>query len=452
MTQMEINAIKVCEILKNNGFEAYFVGGCVRDKLMDKACHDIDITTNAQPVDVQRIFPRHIDTGLQHGTVTVRIEEDFYEVTTYRIDGKYEDGRHPDEVTFVTDVTEDLARRDFTMNAIAFDPITEVFVDPFNGLIDIKNGVVRCVGTALDRFMEDPLRVLRAMRFAIKFGFVIDEKTKQAMHNEVLLKKLGSCISKERITEELRKMLTSGQPIHDIFMEFSDIVGIIIPEMIPCVNAPHNSIWHKHDIYDHILYVVDGCKTTKFEIKLAALLHDIGKPDCRTTDEKGDHFKGHPQRSVEIAKEIFEKDLRLSNKEVEDILTLIDIHDITLDLHKHYIRRLLIKVGEPILRDFLILKQADIDDHNEPVDEDGIKKSLAIKFETFKPLVDVVIEESKTLKVTDLEVKGTDIITEFNIKPSPKIGQILRSLFEAVVEDKVVNEKAALLQFARTIV
>ena len=446
------NAIKVCEILKKNGFEAYFVGGCVRDKKMRKEAHDIDITTNASPEQIQKIFPRHINTGLQHGTVTVRIEEDFYEVTTYRIDGKYEDGRHPEEVTFVKDVKEDLARRDFTINAIAYDPITNKYVDPFGGLIDIKGKTIKCVGKAIDRFNEDPLRVLRAMRFAIKLGFSIDPDTKEAMHNKKLLKKLSECISKERVTEELRKMLTCGNPVRFIFSEFSDIIGTIIPEMIPCFDAPHNSVWHKHDIYDHILHVVDGCKSNKFEIKLAALLHDIGKPACRTTDEKGDHFKGHPQKSVEIAKEIFEKDLRLSNKETEDILTLIDIHDITLEVRKHYIRKLLIRVGEPLLRDFLILKQSDIDDHRTPRLKIYRGKSLKVKFKDFKELTAIVIEESKTLKVTDLEVKGTDIINEFNIKPGPQIGQILRDLFDAVVEDKVENDKTQLLKFASTLV
>ena len=235
MDKMLENAIKVSEVLINNGYEAFLVGGFVRDSIMGRDAKDIDITTNALPEDVQKLFTSHIDTGLKHGTVSVRTNKDseFYEVTTYRIDGKYDDGRHPDTVTFTLSLEDDLSRRDFTMNAIAKNPVTGEYVDPFNGRDDLANGIVRCVGDAKQRFMEDPLRVLRAMRFAIKYGFAIEDSTKVAMHDIEVLDRLDECISKERITDELRKMLVCGNPIHDIFMEFSDIVCVIIPEMTP---------------------------------------------------------------------------------------------------------------------------------------------------------------------------------------------------------------------------
>ena len=325
------DAIEVVKRIKKNNFEAYFVGGYVRDFLMNKEPKDIDITTNALPSEVQNMFKSHVDTGLKHGTVSVRPNKDseLFEVTTYRVDGKYDDGRHPNEVVFTPSLIEDLARRDFTMNAIALDPIEDTIIDPFNGYTDIQDKVVRCVGEAKQRFMEDPLRVLRAMRFAIKYGFDIEESTKSAMHDKEVLSKLDRCISKERITDELRKMLTCGNLIRPIFIEFSDIISVIIPEMIPCIGAPHNNRWHPHDIYEHILYVVDGCKSNKFEIKLAALLHDIGKPASRVHDDvyNCDHFYGHPKVSFEISKKIFENDLRVSLREKERVLGLVLHHD-----------------------------------------------------------------------------------------------------------------------------
>lgn len=454
MTNMIENGIKVCEIIKNNGFEAYFVGGCIRDMKMNTEMKDVDITTNATPEDIHNMFNSYIDTGIDHGTVSVRVDKDsdFYEVTTYRIDGKYDDGRHPNEVIFTPSLTEDLARRDFTMNAIAYDPITNITVDPFNGEQDIKDRIVRCVGNAKSRFMEDPLRVLRAMRFAIKYRFNISSNTKEAMHDREVLNRLAECISKERITDELRKMLTCGQPIHDIFVEFMDVIGIIIPEMILCFNAPHNNVWHKHDIYEHILYVVDGCNTNKFEIKLAALLHDIGKPACRTSEDGRDHFYGHPEVSVEIARDIFNKDLVISNKEKAHILTLIEKHDIYInDTHKG-MTRLLSETSEEFMRDWLILKWADLDDHKAPAGKENILEDTIRRYNNFKNNLDTIIAEANALKVTDLKINGRDIMEMFNIKPGPEIGRILKQLFEDVLDEKCVNEREALLERVKTLV
>lgn len=455
MDKMLENAIKVSEVLIKNGFEAYLVGGFVRDSIMGRDAKDIDITTNALPEQVQRLFNSHIDTGLKHGTVSVRVDKDsdFYEVTTYRIDGKYDDGRHPDTVTFTPSLKEDLARRDFTMNAIAKNPVTNEFVDPFNGRKDLANGIVRCVGDAKQRFMEDPLRVLRAMRFAIKYGFTIEDSTKVAMHDTEVLKRLDECISKERITDELRKMLVSGNPIREIFTEFSDIVGVIIPEMKPCIGAPHNSRWHPHDIYEHILYVVDGCKSNKFEIKLAALLHDIGKPASRIHDDEYncDHFYGHQLVSVDIAREVFEKDLRLSVRERERVIGLILHHDDTISPEYKHIRRFIVNTSEELVRDWIFLKEADIMDHRCPVGEEDAWNDMLQRFELFKKNIDIVVEQENAFKITDLEVGGKDIIDLLNIKPGPLVGQILKSLFDAVIDEQVKNERTALLELAKTL-
>lgn len=455
MNKMLDNAINVARILITNKYEAYFVGGCVRDSIMNLPPHDIDITTNALPSDVQRIFPMHINTGLAHGTVSVKPikESEFYEVTTYRIDGKYDDGRHPDKVIFTPSLEEDLARRDFTINAIAKNPLTNEFVDPFNGRDDIANKTIRCVGDAKSRFMEDPLRVLRAMRFAIKLGFTIEDNTKAAMHDSEVLAKLDECISKERITEELRKMLTCGNPIREIFTEFSDIVGVIIPEMIPCINAPHNSRWHKHDIYEHILYVTDGCETNKFEIKLAALLHDIGKPASRTHDEDGirDHFYGHPAVSHDMSVEVIKNDLRLSNEEKHRVLTLVLHHDDDIVANNKSVRRFVINTNESIVRDWLILKKADMEDHKCATGEEEKWNAKWNNFNALESVLDNVMEEETAFKITDLAINGNDLINILQIKPGPTIGIILRDLFDAVVDERIANTRDELLNFARSL-
>lgn len=455
MNKMLDNAINVARILITNKYEAYFVGGCVRDSIMNLPPHDIDITTNALPEDVQKLFTSHIDTGLKHGTVSVRTNKDseFYEVTTYRIDGKYDDGRHPDKVIFTPSLEEDLARRDFTINAIAKNPLTNEFVDPFHGRDDIANKTIRCVGDAKSRFMEDPLRVLRAMRFAIKLGFTIEDSTKAAMHDPEVLAKLDECISKERITEELRKMLTCGNPIREIFTEFSDIVGVIIPEMIPCINAPHNSRWHKHDIYEHMLYVTDGCETNKFEIKLAALLHDIGKPASRTHDEDGirDHFYGHPTVSHDILVEVIKNDLRLSNEEKYRVLALVLHHDDDIVANNKAVRRFVINTDESIVRDWLILKKADMADHKCATGEEEKWNAKWNNFYAIEPVLNNVMEEETAFKITDLAINGNDLINTLQIKPGPTIGIILRDLFEAVVDERIANTREELLDFAKSL-
>lgn len=454
MTMLE-NAMEVVKMIRDEHFEAYFVGGYVRDFLMHKDPKDIDITTNALPEQIQKIFKSHVDTGLQHGTVSVRPNKDseLFEVTTYRVDGKYDDGRHPSEVTFTPSLEEDLARRDFTMNAITMNPLDCSLTDPFHGYDDIQSKIVRCVGDAKQRFMEDPLRVLRAMRFAIKYGFTIEDSTKTAMHDTDVLAKLDECISKERITDELRKMLTCGNSIRDIFMEFSDIVGVIIPEMIPCIGAPHNSRWHPHDIYDHILHVVDGCNSNKFEIKLAALLHDIGKPFSRVHDDEYncDHFYGHQLVSVEIARDVIAKDLRISTRERERVLGLILHHDDHISPEYKHIRRFIVNTSEDLVRDWIFLKEADIMDHRCPAGEEDTWNDMLQRFELFKKNIDIVVEQENAFKITDLAVGGKDIIDLLNIKPGPIVGQILKGLFEAVIDEQVENERNALLELAKTL-
>lgn len=447
---MNIIANNICKKLIDAGFKAYFVGGCVRDYFMDTIPHDIDITTDATPDKIQELFPNHVNTGIKHGTVSVRLgNNELFEVTTFRVDGKYDDGRHPDNVIFVCNVEDDLARRDFTINAIAYNPITKELVDPFNGKNDIKNKMIRAVGNAKDRFMEDPLRILRAMRFAIRFGFIIEPNTAVAMHDTEVLARLGECISKERITEELRKMLTCNKPVHNIFMEFSDVLNTLFPDMIP-MHTPHNSPWHKHDIFEHSICVIDACNTERFDIKLAAMFHDIGKPACRTIDENDptiNHFKGHPSKSVDICKIVFNRDLRLSNKEKETILSLISIHDIVINPSDKNIRKMIINYGEDVVRAWIILKGADLSDHISPADKIDKFDNALERFNNFKQNIDSVINNMNAFTIKDLAINGSDIMNIFGIPAGPIIGDILNVLFDAVTNEIVSNNKQNLLNF-----
>lgn len=447
------HGIEICRELNKHGFDAHFVGGCIRDMKMNTQMKDIDITTNADPEEVQRIFPSHINTGLTHGTVSVRLDKDscFYEVTTYRIDGKYDDGRHPDKVIFTNSLKQDLARRDFTMNAIAFDPITETTVDPFNGEQDIKNKLIRCVGNPKNRFMEDPLRVLRAMRFAIKYGFDIEEGTKSAMHDSEVIEKLVECISKERITTELSNMLTSGKPVHDIFMEFSDVISALFPDFKKMVNAPHNNPWHIHDLYEHCVCVIDACETNRFDIKLAAMFHDIGKPDCRTHDEVTgfDHFYKHPFRSHDICEVAFERDLRLSNKDRDNALTLVAIHDIEVKITDNSIRRMIVNYGEDLVRAWLILKKADVSDHIVAPGREKSWENLKQRLNHFTERLDSVLSNMNAFAIRDLAIGGNDVMRILNLKPGPEVGKVLNKLFESVLNNELPNEKTALEQRVR---
>lgn len=307
--------------LQNEGFSAYVVGGCVRDSLLGLEPKDWDICTSAKPEEMKEYFTRcsvrTIDTGLQHGTITVDLERNGkFEVTTYRVDGNYSDSRHPDSVEFVDDIEQDLSRRDFTINAMAYN--TTVIVDPFSGQEDLKNGLIRCVGNPDDRFGEDALRILRAMRFASTYGFSIEEATAKSIHkNKDKLKNIAA----ERIQTELCKMLC-GKGILNILIEYSDVIATIIPELEPCIGFDQNNRFHEFTIYDHIAHSVANYEATDAVVNMSLLLHDIGKPCCYTEDEKGGHFYGHGVHSRDLAEKALNR-LRFDNKSKNDILEQI---------------------------------------------------------------------------------------------------------------------------------
>ena len=300
------NANLILKALCESGYEAYFVGGCVRDFLMNRPCNDFDITTSAQPLEIEEALSRkgirYFETGLKHGTVTAVLDGEAFEITTYRTDGEYLDARHPENVVFVSDLSEDLSRRDFSINALAYNA-KDGIVDKFGGIDDIKNGIIRTVGNPDKRFNEDALRIMRALRFASTLGFEIESETAVSVHkNAELLKN----ISAERIYSELMKLLL-GVNCEKILLEFKDVIGVIIPELIPCFSCEQNTKWHLYDVYTHIVKSVECCENKDY-LRLAVLLHDIGKPQCKTTDSKGvDHFFGHPQKSVEIASQVLRR-------------------------------------------------------------------------------------------------------------------------------------------------
>ena len=450
--QMFENGKKVVKKLHENGHAAYFVGGCVRDVLMGKKPKDIDVTTNAFPWEVQKLFPRHVDTGLKHGTVTVMENGEGFEVTTYRIDGKYEDGRHPTEVTYTTSLTEDLSRRDFTMNAIAYDPITEEYSDPFHGREDIQNGIIRAVGSPKARFMEDPLRVMRGLRFSIKYGFMIEENTKKAMLDPEVLQKLSDCISKERITEEMRKILTCGNPVRDRFMEFQDIIKTILPEITPCIGRNQNNAWHKHDVYEHTLCVIDACDTNSFEVKMAALLHDVGKPASQVKGDDGfDHFYGHPLIGRKMSEEILEKDFRVSKREKDRILDLVEFHDMEIRPEPKNVRKRLNQFGEEFLRQWHVLKGADLSDHVCPPGKENMRMDTMSRYQAYLPALDEVLTKESAFKISDLAINGKDVMDHLGIKPGPEVGKLLSQALNDCMEEKVSNDRDDLLTYVKNL-
>lgn len=440
------NAIRVIKALNNSGYEAYLVGGCVRDMLMGIEPHDWDICTNATTDETKRVMKENkiytFDSGIKHGTITAVINEENYEITTYRSEADYSDGRHPDKVEFILDIHEDLKRRDFTINAMAYNPLTDELIDDFNGNLDLQNKIIRAVGNASERFDEDSLRILRALRFAIKYQFNIDEYTSLSMHRQ---RGLLVNISKERITDEVRKMLTSGKPIKVHFMEYKDIIGTIIPEIIPCFGLNQNNKYHKHDVYEHTLYVVDYCDTTKFEIKLAALLHDIGKPKAYVEDNEGwGHFYGHPEISYEISQNILRNDFRLSTEQLERILELIKYHDMEVTSTKASVKKALNKHGIDFMYDWFILKQADMDDHIYP----NKNCHYIIDISGINARIQQILDEQSCFSLKDLSVNGKDIMYSLGLKPGKQVGFILNTLLDEVINDNITNEKDVLLSRA----
>lgn len=441
MIQIQIpeKAKYIIETIQNAGFEAYVVGGCVRDSILGRCPEDWDITTSARPEQVKQLFRRTIDTGIQHGTVTVMLDKEGFEVTTYRVDGKYEDSRHPKEVTFTPNLEEDLKRRDFTINAMAYNE-TEGLIDIFGGLKDIEAKLIRCVGNPEERFGEDALRIMRAIRFSAQLGYEIHEDT------EAAIRKLAPTLQKisaERIQVELTKLLVSPHP--DTLREAYDmgVTKVILPEFDAMMETPQKHKHHKYNVGEHTLHALIEIAPEK-NLRYAMLLHDIGKPATLTVDEDGiTHFYGHPAVGEEMARKILRR-LRFDNDTVAVVTRLVRYHDygnaVIPDLR--IVRRAVNKIGEDIFPLLFPVKRADI-----LAQSDYLRTEKLENLELWKKLYQEMLEKKQCVSLKTLAVTGRDLI-DTGMKPGRELGEMLQQLLELVLEHPEQNTREQLLEKA----
>ena len=428
----QVNSI--LESLQKSGYEAYVVGGCVRDALLGREPNDWDITTSALPMEVKSVFPRTIDTGLQHGTVTVMIGGTGYEVTTFRVDGVYEDGRHPKEVTFTPSLREDLKRRDFTINAMAYNNESGL-VDLFGGRQDLENGIVRAVGDPVQRFTEDALRIMRAIRFSAQLGYEIDPETLRAA--SALAPNLRR-ISSERIRDELEKTLLSERPELLRTAWAAGITKEFIPEFDRCMETDQINPHHCYTVGEHILKGVSLVRRDRI-LRLTMFLHDIAKPICHTVDEEGiDHFRGHAEVGFNLTKTILQR-LKYDNATIRKVTTLVKYHDTQIRLTEPSVRKAVVMTGADLFPLLLEVKQADFLAQSTYQREEKQEK-----FDTLRGIYERIIERGDCLSLKKLAVNGSDLI-ETGLKPGREVGNILALMFEDVLNVPEHNNKEYLL-------
>lgn len=430
---------KALKILNEYGYEGYLVGGCVRDILMGRKPYDFDLTTNATPEKIKEIFADYhvIATGLKHGTVTVIIEGESIEITTYRIDGEYEDNRHPKSVYFTSDIKDDLARRDFTINAMAYNEEAGL-VDLFGGRQHIENKIISCVGDADRRFCEDGLRILRALRFAAVLGFDIEKKTALSiLKNKELLKN----IAVERIYSEFTKLIC-GSSAKEILLDFYEVFCVFIPEILPMVNFNQNNKHHCYDVYVHTLTVLDSIKPDK-NLRLAALFHDIGKPHCYTEDKKGTgHFYGHSKISSEITRKILKR-LKVDNDTLNTVQNLVLDHDRSMGESEQSLKRFLSGCSKDHALELMKLKKADV------MGKDPKYLGRIEIIENYEKAIEKIYAENECLSLKSLNINGKDI-QKIGAKGAA-IGKILKMLLSDVIDGKIENKKPHLMSEARKI-
>ena len=435
---------KMYEFFEHSGFEAYLVGGAVRDMLMNKPASDWDVATNATPQEVTAIFKKVIPTGIEHGTVTVIFMGEHIEVTTFRTETDYSDGRHPDCVAYAATIEEDLSRRDFTMNAIAANLKNGELIDPFGGMNDINNRLIRAVGNPLERFSEDGLRPVRAVRFASQLGFEIEEKTLEAVSLKLDVTKK---IAVERFHDELLKLLKSDVPSVGLkLMEKTGIMSIFIPELSACRNVEQKG-FHNFDVLDHLFYSCDGTDKNNADVRLAALFHDVGKPAVRALGKDGVYtFYQHEAVSAEMTQKILDR-LHFSKQTSNYVCHLIAQHMFFYEPHwtDAAVRRFLVRIKfreyENVLGDLFELRRGDLFGMSR-VETDG--KSLL----EFQKRIEKELEKEGALTLKDLAVNGRDLI-ESGIPAGKKLGVILNELLETVLEDPAMNTKEKLLVVAK---
>lgn len=424
----------ILHTLQEAGYEAYAVGGCIRDSLLGRRPDDWDITTSAKPQETKALFGKTIDTGIQHGTVTVMRHGRGYEVTTYRVDGEYEDGRHPKEVTFTASLKEDLRRRDFTVNAMAYNE-KDGLVDLFGGRQDLEQKIIRCVGEANERFEEDALRIMRAVRFSAQLGFSIEERTKEAIRGHA--EKLRQ-VSAERIQVELTKLVISPNPDFLRIAWETGITAVVLPEFDRLMEQPQNNPHHCFSVGEHTLHAMQAVRPDKC-LRLCLLLHDVAKPDCLTTDAEGiDHFHGHAQKGERMAAQILKR-LRYDNHTTELVSRLVKWHDVAIAPEKKAVRRAASRMGKELFPLILEVKAADL-----AAQSDYQRAEKREWLERLRSLYEEIEREGDCLTIKDLAVNGRDLI-QAGITPGPQLGLALQQLLEIVLEDPEKNTREYLL-------
>ena len=427
-------ALICIKTLEQAGFEAYAVGGCVRDALLGLTPHDYDLCTNALPEDIARLFDRYtlVRSGEKHGTIGVVMGKEVLEITTFRTEGGYQDSRHPDWVRFVTHIEEDLARRDFTVNAMAYNP-NRGYIDPFGGQRDLQDRILRTVGNPRERFSEDALRILRGVRFAVRYGLTPEEETLQAMKD---MAPAMDKLARERVFDELCKLLplVSARDL----LNYAQVLTQVVPVLAPSVGFLQHSPYHAYDVYTHIAHVVEATPQ-KLSLRWAALLHDCGKPACFIQDENGrGHFNGHAQVGAQMAAEVLTQ-LKAPTALREAVVFLVAHHMAFMEPDKRLMRRRLGKYGQEALLDLLTLQEADFNSKGM-----GEKTDL---FQTLRKLLEEVLAEQACLTVKDLHIDGRDL-QRIGFPPGPKLGECLDFLLAQVQDELLSNEPVALLAAA----
>ena len=440
------NAFRVCECLNDSGYEAWLVGGAVRDSIMGKEAHDWDIATNAKPEEVIRIFSRVIETGIKHGTVTVMMNGEGFEVTTYRGEGTYSDGRRPDDVQFLNTIEEDLARRDFTINAIAYDPIKYVFRDPFLGRNDIDACLIRAVGNPHKRFSEDGLRVLRAARFAATLRFEIELETYQAINPSL---KSYIKVSAERVRDEWMKIMSAREPsVAFKIMAETGMLEVTVPEMVPMFNCTQNK-YHAYDVWVHTLEVVDACPENDPILRIGALFHDIGKPQSKKPHPvTGDAtFYEHEDIGADMVASIASR-LRFSTEERYRLIHLVQHHFIRYKSEDtdSAVRRWIRKVGLDNIPSLCTLARADIIGKGPLGFISGLDTGIIDELEA--RVIRLNATETLPTSTKVLTIDGNDVMQHLGIPPGATVGKILNKLLDAVTEDPSLNTREKLLELA----
>ena len=435
---------EIMSVIREYGATSYVVGGCVRDSILDREPHDWDICTPALPSELLVEFEergyRVIPTGLQHGTITVHLNGSNYEITTFRRDGEYSDGRHPDSVKFTSDLIYDLERRDFTMNAIAYNP-EEGLIDPYCGYEDIQDRRIRCVGNPNDRFQEDGLRILRALRFALQLNFFIDGLTEKSMVDN---KELINNISIERINAEFIKMIDAEYISSFMLYSYNRIISEFIPEIVPMVGFKQNNPYHYLDVFAHSCQVLTICRICNADLitKLAAFFHDIGKPYCYQDDENGvRHFKGHGKISADMTDVIMRR-LKFDNDTRDKVVQLVYYHDASFEVGKKYVRRWLNKIGVDQFKRLLVLRRADIMGQSEFNRAERLQKLEAVN-----ECLEEVLTEKPAFSIGDLEIDGKDVMKYMLMDECPEVGYWLKHILKQVIDGHLQNNREDLIYY-----